>query len=117
MQEKGIPFAYGTGAFPKATRIKMQDADVPFIPEVLATSMTSISREGFVKQAISASKKYYNTTHFDQIIAVGDGLWDLKAAQKVGVDFLGIGQKNKDVLIKNGCTHWVEDFKNFLVTL
>ncbi|MEP0263173.1 HAD family hydrolase [Dokdonia sp.] len=113
LQEQGIPFAYGTGAFPKATVIKMTDANIPFIPEVLATSITSVSRAGFVKEAIEKSKAYYNTTSFEKIIAVGDGLWDLKAAQELDIDFLGVGIKNKDVLFANGCTDWIEDFTEF----
>jgi phosphoglycolate phosphatase-like HAD superfamily hydrolase len=113
LQEQGIPFAYGTGAFPKATVIKMVDANIPFIPEVLATSMTSVSRVGFVKEAIEKSKAYYNTTSFEKIIAVGDGLWDLKAAHELGIHFLGVGIKNKDILFANGCTNWIEDFREF----
>lgn len=115
LQKQEIPFSYGTGAFPKATFIKMKDANIPFIPEVLATSITSLSRVGFVKEAIEKSKAYYNTSSFKKIIAVGDGLWDLKAAQELDIDFLGVGIKNKEVLFQNGCTNWVEDFKGFKI--
>lgn len=115
LQKQEIPFSYGTGAFPKATAIKLKDANIPFIPEVLATSITSVSRIGFVKEAIKKSKVYYNTPSFKKIIAVGDGLWDLKAAQELDIDFLGIGTKNKEVLFQNGCTNWVKDFKGFKI--
>lgn len=114
-QKREIPFSYGTGAFPKATAIKMKDANIPFIPEVLATSITSVSRVGFVKEAIEKSKTYYNVSFFEKIVAVGDGLWDLKAAQELNIDFLGIGVKNKEVLLQNGCTNWVKDFKGFKI--
>ncbi|MDE0597806.1 HAD family hydrolase [Dokdonia genika] len=108
-----IPFAYGTGAFPKATVVKMEGSGVPFIPEVLATSLENVSRVGFVKEAIEKSKAHYGHSSFERIIAVGDGLWDLKAAQDLEIDFLGIGTKNKDAMFKNGCTHWVKDYVNF----
>lgn len=113
LQEKEIPFAYGTGAFPKATAVKMTASGVPFIPEVLATSLYNVSRVGFVKEAIEKSKAYYNRSHFDRIIAVGDGLWDLKAAQELNIEFLGVGIKNREVLFENGCEHWVENYVNF----
>lgn len=115
LQKQDVPFSYGTGAFPKATVIKMKDANIPFIPEVLATSITSVSRVGFVKEAIKKSKAYYNKSSFKKIIAVGDGLWDLKAAQELDIDFLGVGVKNKEVLFQNGCTNWVENFKDFKI--
>ena len=113
LQETQIPFAYGTGAFPKATAIKMEGSQVPFIPEVLATSLHNISRVGFVKEAMEKSKEYYNRKSFDSIIAVGDGLWDLKAAQELDIAFLGVGTKNREAMLDNGCKNWVEDYINF----
>lgn len=113
LQQQQIPFAYGTGAFPKATAIKMADAQLPLVEEVLATSINSITREGFVKEAISKAKKHYQQEHFDRIIAVGDGIWDLKAAQAVGIDFIGIGLKNKAQMMAAGCTTWVENLIDF----
>ncbi len=111
-QEAKIPFAYGTGAFPKATGVKMRAANIPFIEEVLATSITSVSRVGFVKEAIEKSKDFYHRD-FKKIVAVGDGLWDLKAAQELNIDFWGVGLKNKEAMHRHGCTNWVEDFKGY----
>lgn len=111
LQSQQIPFAYGTGAFPKATAVKMTGSKVPFIPEVLATSLHNVSRVGFVKQAIEKAKGFYNRKQFDRIIAVGDGLWDLKAAQEMNIEFLGVGIKNKEVMLDNGCTNWVPDYR------
>ncbi|WP_299674635.1 HAD family hydrolase [uncultured Dokdonia sp.] len=113
-QDQKIPFAYGTGAFPKATVVKMNDANIPFIPEVLATSITSVSRVGFVNEAIQKSKTYYQRD-FTKIVAVGDGLWDLKAAQALKIDFLGVGLKNKEVIQQHGCTAWVENFRDYKI--
>ncbi|WP_299211998.1 HAD family hydrolase [uncultured Dokdonia sp.] len=113
-QKSEIPFAYGTGAFPKATAIKMKDANIPLVSEVLATSITSISRVGFVQEAIEKSKNFYNQD-FKKIVAVGDGLWDLKAAQELNIDFLGVGLKNKEAMYRHGCTQWVENFRDYKI--
>jgi len=113
LQKNDIPFAYGTGAFPKATAIKMNQAKLPLITEVLATSMHSETREGFVKHAITKAQKYYNQIDFARIIAVGDGLWDLKAAKNLGIEFIGVGLKNKQALIDAGCKLWIEDLSDF----
>lgn len=113
LQKNRISFAYGTGAFPKATAVKMKQTQMPFIEEVLATSFHNISRVGFVKEAISKAKAYYNQESFSKIIAVGDGVWDLKAAQELDLDFIGIGLKNKEEMLDLGCTVWLEDLKDF----
>ena len=113
LQERKIPFAYGTGAFPKATAVKMKQTQMPFIEEVLATSLNSVSRVGFVKQAIAKAMAYYQQDHFTKIIAVGDGVWDLKAAQELDIDFIGVGIKNKEAMLDLGCTTWIEDLRHF----
>lgn len=110
LQSLKIPFAYGTGAFPKATAVKMQGSKVPFIPEVLATSLHNVSRVGFVQEAINKAKVFYDRKRFDRVIAVGDGLWDLKAAQEMNIEFLGVGIKNKEIMLASGCTKWIPDY-------
>jgi beta-phosphoglucomutase-like phosphatase (HAD superfamily) len=113
LAKNNTPVAFGTGAFPKATAIKMTSAGLEYRPEVLATSKTSISREGFVLQAIDQAKSFYNKTKFNRIIAFGDGVWDLQTAQRLGLEFVGVGNAKKQALVENGCKHWVEDFVDF----
>jgi len=91
----------------------MNQTQMPFIEEVLATSVNSISRVGFVKEAIEKAKSYYKKDSFNRIIAVGDGVWDLKAAQELQLDFIGVGLKNKEAMLDLGCKVWVEDLKHF----
>lgn len=113
LQKNKIPFAYGTGAFPKATAIKMKQTQMPFIKEVLATSLHSVSRVGFVQEAIEKAKAYYKQDTFNKIIAVGDGVWDLKAAKEMEIDFIGVGLKNKEAMLDLGCKVWIKDLKSF----
>ena len=113
LAKKKIPVAFGTGAFPKATHIKMTSAGLAYRHEVLATSKTSITREGFVLQAIEQAKTFYNRTQFERVIAFGDGVWDLQTAQKLGLEFVGVGNAKKQDLMAHGCTFWVENFVDF----
>ena len=113
LAKNSIPVAFGTGAFPKATDIKMTSAGLAYRTEVLATSKTSITREGFVLQAIDQAKSFYKISNFSRIIAFGDGVWDLQTAQNLNLDFVGVGNAKKQALVANGCTHWVENFVDF----
>ena len=113
LAKNNIPVAFGTGAFPKATDIKMTSAGLAYRTEVLATSKTSITREGFVLQAIDQAKSFYKISNFSRIIAFGDGVWDLQTAQNLNLDFVGVGNAKKQALIANGCTNWIENFENF----
>lgn len=111
VSEYAIVFA--TGSLPKAALLKMREAGIWIEKDVLATSKTSLTREGFVLEAIEKAKNYYSVANFEQIISVGDGIWDLKTAQNLSLDFVGIGKKNKTIMQQNGMQHWFEDFSNF----
>jgi len=109
--------AFATGSLPESAIFKMNSAGLEMDAAVLATSKTSFSREGFVLEAIDKAKKHYNVTEFEQIISVGDGTWDLKTAQNLNLEFIGIGAKNKAVMLANGMQHWFENFSSFQMPL
>ncbi len=114
-KDNEIPFCFATGALPKPAIIKLKQCDIWYDEQLLSTSKTHESREGFVLNAIEKAKVFYNKTEFDQIISVGDGLWDLKTAQNLSLDFVGIGDKNKTHLLKQGAEYCFSDmlaFKN-----
>ncbi|MGB0897096.1 MAG: HAD family hydrolase [Flavobacteriaceae bacterium] len=107
--------AFATGSLPESAIYKMKSAGLPMNINVLSTSKTSFSREGFVLEAIEKAKSHYSVADFDQIISVGDGLWDLKTAQNLHLDFIGIGAANKAIMLANGMQHWFEHFESFQV--
>ncbi|MFD0963205.1 HAD family hydrolase [Pseudofulvibacter geojedonensis] len=113
LKKSEYAIVFATGSLPKAALLKMKEAGIWIDPEVLATSKTSFTREGFVLEAIGKAKSYYNVTDFEKIIAVGDGVWDLKTAQNLDIDFIGIGAKNKELMEQEGMQHWFKDFTNF----
>lgn len=111
LQYSEYAFAFATGAFPKPSLIKLKQANIWHHESLLSTSKTSISREGFVLQAIDQAKRYFGTTDFENIISVGDGLWDLQTARNLDLQFIGIGNKNRDILVDNGSDYWFEDMQ------
>ncbi len=112
-----IPFCFATGALPKPAMLKLDQCELWYDETILATSKTHESREGFVHDAIERAKVFYQKKQFDQIISLGDGVWDLKTAQNLSLDFVGIGARNREKLIENGaknCFNTLEEFKETL---
>lgn len=107
--------AFATGSLPESAILKMNEAGLAMEVAVLSTSKTSFSREGFVTEAIEKAKSFYKVINFEKVISVGDGIWDLKAAQSLNLEFIGIGTKNKAVMEANGLGCWFEDFTTFEV--
>ena len=117
LENSEYAIAFATGSLPESAILKMKSAGLPMESSLLATSKTSFSREGFVSEAIDKAKSYYSVTEFEQIISVGDGIWDLKTAQNLNLEFIGIGAKNKTIMEANGMEYWFEDFSEFEIPL
>jgi phosphoglycolate phosphatase-like HAD superfamily hydrolase len=113
LQKLGFSIAFATGSLPNSAIYKMNSAGLEMNPELLATSKTSFFREGFVSEAIFKAKSFYNIHEYDNIYSIGDGIWDLKTAQNLNLNFIGLGLKNKDLMLDNGMEFWIDDFNNF----
>lgn len=109
-KNKSIAVCFATGSLRRPAIQKLKAIGVDFDNQILVASDRLMKRESIVKQAITEAKKFYGVDSFERIISIGDGLWDLKTAQNLELEFIGIGEKNKEVLEENGCSKWYEDF-------
>ena len=64
-------------------------------------------------KAMEKAKVFYQVDAFDHIIAVGDGIWDLKAAKNLDLHFIGIGTKNYADFKKEQVKLHIEDWSAF----
>lgn len=103
---------YATGSLMKPACYKLDAIGVNYRKEVLVTSNNIHSREDIVSKAIEKAEKFYETPNFKRIISIGDGLWDLRTAQNLNLEFIGIGLKNKELLSQNGAQSLFDDFLN-----
>ena len=110
MKNKLIAVCFATGSLRRPAEQKLKAIGISFNNELLVASDQLQKRESIVKTAISKAKKHYGVSDFERVISIGDGLWDLKTAQNLGLEFVGIGLKNKEVLLESGCLNWHENF-------
>ncbi len=112
-QESAFGVCYATGSLQGPAELKLRAAGIPFAPMQLAASNQHEERTAIVQAAITKACLHYNVSGFERIIAFGDGLWDLKTAQALGIEFVGIGALHKTTLETAGMqVHW-NDFENF----
>lgn len=109
--EYGLCFA--TGSLRRPAEHKLASIGVTFESWQLATSDHILDREGIVSQAIRNAREHYQVQAFQQILSVGDGLWDLLTAQNLGVEFVGVGERNRKVLLQNGAPVVYRDLTEF----
>lgn len=114
-QATDFGICYATGSLRKPATYKLNTIGLNFEPGQLAASNKIETREEIVLAAIEQAKSYYQQSSFERIISIGDGLWDLKTAQTLGLEFIGIGATHKEVLTAHGMALHFEDWSNFTV--
>ena len=104
---------FATGSLMKPALLKLEQAGIPFQKELVVGSNRIYDREGIVSKAIEQAKSHYKVHSFDHVLAVGDGLWDLKTAKNLDLHFLGIGPKNYADFKAAGLKTHISDWTNF----
>lgn len=109
----GVSVAIATGCWHATSSFKLAAAGIDVSSYPMATSSDTRSRSEIIRLAAQRSGRALSDA-----VYVGDGLWDLKASQSLGVPFIGTGRK-LDRLKEAGALHWVEKFepKCFLETV
>lgn len=116
-QRSDVTIVYTTGAMRATAEYKLNELDIDFQPWQLVASDFIHDRKDIVSKAIQNAKNHAKIEHFDRIISLGDGLWDLKTAQALGIEFIGVGKKHKETLLKEGASVVIDDFNQFIPTL
>jgi phosphoglycolate phosphatase-like HAD superfamily hydrolase len=49
-----------------------------------------MARENIIEFSIERAKEHYGRNAFDSVIYVGDAEWDMIAARKLGIGFVGV---------------------------
>ena len=106
---------YATGSLRKPAEHKLKSIGIEFEEWQLVASDKIFEREKIVQQAIKNSSDNYKVQSFKRVISVGDGLWDLLTADNLNLEFIGIGEENKDLLIKNGAMKVFRDLTEFKI--
>lgn len=99
--------AIATGGWRESAKLKLQKANIQIEGIPLASANDALSREDIIKIAIIKAENAYQVEKFQKVVFVGDGVWDAKAAYKLNIAFIGIGD-NK--LTNVGATQVIKDF-------
>ena len=113
LKETDYAICFATGSLHKPAMLKLEQAGINFIPELVEASNSIYTREDIVRSAINKAQKYFQVNAFDQIISVGDGIWDLRTARNLGVHFLGIRDKNLEDFKREGIKSHITDWEDF----
>jgi len=101
--------AIATGCFEASARFKMGAAQLPAKDIPAAFAEDGPSRESIVRAAIERAKAEYRVRHFERIVSVGDAVWDVRAARRLQLPFVGVGTGQRAVSLREegaGTGYW-----------
>jgi phosphoglycolate phosphatase-like HAD superfamily hydrolase len=110
--------AIATGNWQFSGKFKLRSAGLhlPDIP--LASADDGLSRETILKTAFCKAQEAYGAEAFERVVYVGDWIWDVKAAQALGWEFIGIGSGEvEQTLRESGAEQVLPDFLGFPLLL
>lgn len=102
--------ALATGGWRRSALMKLEAAGLD-VTLPIATADDSYSREVIITTAIERAKKEYNQQEFEQIVCIGDGIWDVLTAIQLQLPFVGAASgTQKQVLQEAGVERIITDF-------
>ena len=110
---RGWSKAIATGCWQLSAEMKLRAASINYhgIPGGFAED--GVARESIVGAAISRSRNHYRHENFDRIVSVGDGVWDVRTAARLGLAFIGVASGARaEMLREAGAKHVIPDFED-----
>ena len=112
--EKDWAIALATGCFYDSARLKLEKAKINIGDFPIATADDAVSREEILQIAINKSLTYYKQGEFEKIVSIGDGVWDVRTAKNLNLDFVGIADDERaDKLRHEGAEIIIEDYTDY----
>jgi len=119
--EKDWAIALVTGCFYDSAKLKLEKAKIDVKDFPIGTADDAISREEILQTAIEKSFERYGQTKFEKIVSIGDGVWDLRTANNLSLDFVGIASGKRAELLREEDANYIikdfRDYENFLAYL
>ena len=101
-QIPNIQVGIATGGWSHTARMKLEAAGLSYLNVPMASGDDACCRTEIMQ--ICAGKMKSSTFNF---VYVGDAEWDLRAANKLGWQFIGVGKR-----LEGKCDIWVPDLRN-----
>ncbi len=109
LAETGWDVAFATGGWGRTARLKLRSAELPVEP-LLASSDDSADRVEIFRLAGNRAAARDGAPHARNVL-VGDGIWDVRVAARLGWPVLGIGRgEHASRLREEGASAVVPDF-------
>ncbi|MCU0331583.1 MAG: haloacid dehalogenase-like hydrolase [Candidatus Kapabacteria bacterium] len=96
VKNSGAAVAIATGAWHESARFKMRVAGVDAYGIPMATADDAVDRVDILMRAIERVRRWTGVAELGRITYVGDAVWDVRAANVLGIGFVGLAPTEQD---------------------
>lgn len=112
-RDAGWVVAIATGCWQVSAELKLRRAGIlrDALPGAFAED--AVIREDIVRTAVDRAKLTYGRSGFDRIVSIGDGPWDVTAARRLGLHFVGVRHDGSPERLRQlGASHVLADLSD-----
>lgn len=103
----GFAVGLATGGWLESARLKLRHAGLGEREFPLASASDARAREAIMALAAERVAAHRGVPGFTSIVYVGDGVWDVKAARRLGWHFVGVGSGESAARLRREGAQWV----------
>lgn len=111
LEKQKIKIAIATGGWKVTAEYKLKKINLELEEFPYATSDDHYSRREILIRSIEKAKEVYQM-NFNQILYIGDGVWDYQASCELNIDFIGIDYLKNGKLKEAGVKTIYEDYSD-----
>ena len=112
--EPGWKMAIATGCWLDSAFFKLEKAGIRPQGIPIASADDSMIREKIARLSRKRARSLYRVRHFQRVVYVGDGIWDVRMARRLEIPFLGVGDEEKQkYLSRAGAEHFLPDLRDY----
>ncbi len=109
--DNNFKIGIATGSWHGTGIIKLDSIGLDYRDFLFSNANISPKRSEIIKHLIDSENF---SSGSDKITYIGDGIWDLAACRELNINFIGIDNKNSDVLRNNGATFVFQNYLDYL---
>lgn len=106
--------AIATGGWQASALFKLNKAGIAMDGLPAAFADHGVTREVILAAALVMARHTYQQQQFARVVYIGDGVWDVRTARQLNLDFIGVASGDREAVLRaEGARAIIQDFSDF----
>jgi phosphoglycolate phosphatase-like HAD superfamily hydrolase len=113
-QQPDWAVAIASGGWQASALFKLGKAGIAVNGLPAAFADHGVTREVILAAVLMMARHTYRQRHFAHVVYVGDGVWDVRTARQLSLDFVGVASEDRGAALRaEGARAIIQDFTDF----